>query len=211
MWLKEAWGIKLIHSTPLNPTENGLVERSMQGINKITAIAKLGQQNWKEPLVDYVAAYNSWPHHVTKTSPAELMFGRAIRCFLPDLRTDSKLKIDGELRDRDQLAKFNRNMRADTSRHARELQIKVGDMVLVSQQKRDKADSTYKNVLHKVVQITGAGRATIMDMSTNRIYDRNVKLLKKFVERKVEEAGENADAGFTKEENRNNKQTPLCN
>lgn len=50
VWLKEAWGIKLIHSTPLNPTENGLVERSMQGINKITAIAKLGKQNWKDAL-----------------------------------------------------------------------------------------------------------------------------------------------------------------
>lgn len=89
VWLKEVWGIKLIRSTPLNPTENGLVERSMVGINKITAIAKLGKQNWKDALADYVAAYNSWPHHVTKIPPAELMFGRAVRSLLPNLRTDS--------------------------------------------------------------------------------------------------------------------------
>jgi hypothetical protein len=54
-WLQNVWGVKLIHSTPLNPTENGLVERSMQGINKISAIAKLGKRNWKEALADYVA------------------------------------------------------------------------------------------------------------------------------------------------------------
>nr|XP_029718291.1 uncharacterized protein LOC115261060 [Aedes albopictus] len=64
-WLKNIWGVRLIHSTPLNPTENGLVERSMQGINKITAIAKLGKLNWKEAISDYVAAYNSWPHHIS--------------------------------------------------------------------------------------------------------------------------------------------------
>ena len=43
--LKGVWGVKLIHSTPLNPTENGLMKRSMQGINKIAAIAKLGKLN----------------------------------------------------------------------------------------------------------------------------------------------------------------------
>lgn len=75
-WLNDTWGVKLIHSTPLNPTENGLVERNMQGINKITAIAKLSRLNWRDALADYVTAYNSWPHHVTKIPPAELMFGK---------------------------------------------------------------------------------------------------------------------------------------
>lgn len=180
-WLKEAWGIKLINSTPLNPTENGLVERSMQGINKITAIAKLGRLNWKDALADYVAAYNSWPHNVTKVPPAELMFGRTVRSLLPNLRTDYKNTDDGELRDRDQTAKFIRNTREDTRRHALEPQIRVGDNVLVLQTKRDKADTPYKNTIHKVVQVTG-GRATIMDMTTKKSYDRSVKFLKKFVE-----------------------------
>lgn len=41
LWLKERWGIKLINTTPLNPTENGLVERSMQGLNKVASIVKV--------------------------------------------------------------------------------------------------------------------------------------------------------------------------
>nr|XP_029733878.1 uncharacterized protein LOC115269364 [Aedes albopictus] len=56
-------------------------------------------------------------------------------------------------------------------------------MVLVSHPKRDKADTVYKNALHEVVQITGEGRATLKDMTSSRSFDRNVKHLKRFVER----------------------------
>lgn len=184
-WLQRVWGIKLIHSTPLNPTENGLVERCMQGINKITSIAKLGRKNWKEALADYVAAYNTWPHHVTKIPPAELMFGRTVRGLLPDIRTDYQQILDEELRDRDQASKFNRNLREDSRRRATELDIMVGDTVLVSQAKRDKTDSQYKNAFHEVIGIEGAGRATVKDLTTQKVFDRNVKFLKKFVERKT--------------------------
>ncbi|XP_055604152.1 uncharacterized protein K02A2.6-like [Uranotaenia lowii] len=182
-WLQQHWGIKLIHSTPLNPTENGLVERSMQGITKISSIAKLEKRNWKEVLAEYVAAYNSWPHHVTKVPPAELMFGRVVRGVLPNTKTDFKQGNDDELRERDQLAKFQRNSREDRRRRAQELHIAPGDTVLVAQQKRDKTDTVYKNAFHEVKEITGAGRVTVTDMVSNKTFDRNVKALKKFVER----------------------------
>lgn len=182
-WLQSAWGVKLIHSTPLNPTENGLVERSMQGINKISAIAKLGKKSWKEALAEYVAAYNTWPHHVTKVPPAELMFGRVVRGLLPDVRTERRQVMDEELRDRDRTAKFDRNSREDIRRKASGLEFAVGDTVLVAQTKRDKTDTHYKNALHKVVAITGAGRVTVTDLATGRSFDRSSKCLKKFVRR----------------------------
>ncbi|XP_062557008.1 uncharacterized protein LOC134221851 [Armigeres subalbatus] len=163
-----------------------MVERSMQGINKITAIVSLRRDNWKEALADYVAAYNSWPHHVTKIPPAELMFGRPIRGLLPDIRTDQQLMDDSELRERDQAAKFNRNIREDIRRGAGSSEISIGDKVLVSRQKRDKADSVYKNALHEVVKITGEGRATITDLTSSKTFDRNVKHLKRFRERSQE-------------------------
>lgn len=179
-WLRDVWGIKLIRTTPLNPTENGLVERSMQGINKVATIARLKKQNWKDSLADYVAAYNSWPHNVTKVPPAELMFGRAVRSLLPNVKVDAVQSLDGELRDRDRVAKFDRNAREDKKRGAHLNEIQVGDMVLVMQQKKDKADTIYKNVIHKVIKISGAGRATVKDMTTDKEYDRNIKMLKKF-------------------------------
>lgn len=185
-WLRDTWGVKLIHSTPLNPTENGLVERAMQGINKVATIAKLGKKSWAQALEDYVAAYNTWPHHVTKVPPAELMFGRVIRSVLPNSKTDEKQFDDDDLRERDRVAKFNRNTLQDERRHAKESEIAVGDKVLVRQAKKDKADAPFKNAFQEVVEIKGAGRTTIKDTLTGKIYDRNVKVLKKFVEREKE-------------------------
>ncbi|XP_058125134.1 uncharacterized protein K02A2.6-like [Anopheles ziemanni] len=188
-WLQLVWGVKLMHTTPLNPTENGLVERSMQGINKAVTVARLTKQNWKDALADYVAAYNSWPHHVTKVPPAQLMFGRAVRNLLPSINVDSARPQDEELRDRDKVAKFDRNAREDRKRRARASDIKVGDMVLMMQQRRDKTDTVYKNILYKVKELHG-GRATIVDMTSNKEYERNVKMLKRYVRRFDEDQGQ---------------------
>lgn len=147
------WGVKLTHITPLNPTDNGQVERNMQGINKIVSVAKLTKNSYKEALADYVFAYNSWPHSVTKTPPAELMFGRPVRTLLPNLKLDIPANNDEELRDRDKMAKFARNAREDERRNAGESDIKIGDSVLMMQVKRDKTDTTYKNVRYRVINI----------------------------------------------------------
>lgn len=175
--------MKLTHITPLNPTENGQVERCMQGINKIASIAKLTKSSFNEALSEYVAAYNSWPHSVTKIPPGELMFGRPVRTLLPNLKLDTPCNNDEGLRERDVVAKFSRNAREDIRRNAGESDIRVGDLVLMMQVKRDKADTTYKNALHRVIKIEGNGRVSLMDMDSHRMYERNIKHLKKYIER----------------------------
>lgn len=189
-WLLREWGVKITHTTPLNPTENGLVERNMQGINKIAAITKLNRASFNEALAEYTSSYNSWPHTVTKIPPAELMFGRPVRTLLPDPKLRFPVNIDGELRDRDTLAKFIRNKAEDDRRNAGPTDIKIGDTVLMMVPKREKADPTYKNALHRVVNIVGEGRTTVMDLESGRCYDRNVKHLKKFVERDTAEGSD---------------------
>lgn len=111
------------------------------------------------------------------------MFGRVVRGLLPDVRTERRQVMDEELRDRDRTAKFDRNSREDIRRKASGLEFAVGDTVLVAQTKRDKTDTHYKNALHKVVAITGAGRVTVTDLATGRSFDRSAKCLKKFVRR----------------------------
>lgn len=180
-WLEAELGIKLVHSTPLNPTENGLVERQMQGINKVAAIARLEKRGWKEVLAEYVTAYNSWPHSITRIPPAELMFGRAIRGALPDPRLDKKQNVDDELRERDHEAKSRRNVAEDQKRGAVvKTVIEKGDRVLMKQQKADKVDTIYKNAFFEVQGVDGNGRVELKELTTGRTFWRNVKHLKKF-------------------------------
>ena len=146
-----------------------MVERSMQGINKIASISRSSCL--------YTFVYNSWPHSVTKILSAELMFGRPRRTLLPNLKLGMKFNDDDELRDRDKLAKFMRNSKEDEPRQAQELEINVGDTVLMMQVKCDKTDTTYKDVYFKITKIEGNGRVTIIDPSSDRIYERNVKQL----------------------------------
>lgn len=208
-WLWKEWGVKITHTTPLNPTENGLVERSMQGINKIAAITKLNKGSFQESLAEYVAAYNSWPHSVTKIPPAELMFGRPVRTLLPNRKLSYPVNDDEELRDLDTLAKFSRNRSEDIRRNAESTDIKIGDTVLVMQQRRDKADTTYRNVLHRVVNISGEGRVTILDLESGRCYDRNIKHLKKFVSRSRNGDNEMEDNDSTQSQRVDGKGTGL--
>lgn len=58
MWCKEK-GIELIHSTPLSPRQNGMVERAMQGIKRALTAGKIEGRNLNHALKEYVDAYNS--------------------------------------------------------------------------------------------------------------------------------------------------------
>lgn len=186
-WLKEKWGVTLINTTPLNPTENGLVERSMQGINKVASIVKTAGGNLRNALAEYAASYNSWPHAITKVPPAQLMFGRVVRTLLPRYETEKKQLMDDSFRDLVQEAKFKRNDRENAKRGAKESELLVGDRVLVRQEKVHKTDPNYKNVFNKIIEMDGRGRVTLQEEESKKIFKRNVKQLKKFKTRDEEE------------------------
>lgn len=177
-WI-QSYGMKYVNTTPLNPTENGLVERKMAGINKVAAIARLEKRSFEEILSDYVMAYNTWPHHSTKIPPAELMFGRAVRSFLPNMKAESRQRNDDKFRQQDMELKMRRNQVEDKKRHAGERNIEVGDKVLVKQQKHDKADTIYKNRFYQVLGILG-GRVTLKDIENGKVFERSIKHVKKY-------------------------------
>ena len=117
------------------------------------------------------------------------MFGRAVRGVLPNLKVDSSQKMDEELRDRDKIAKFERNAKEDIKRNAKHTSIREGDKVLVMQQKKDKADTVYKNMFFRVTRLAAPGRATVKDLENGKEYERSVKHLKKYIERKENQKG----------------------
>lgn len=194
----ESYGIKYDNTTPLNPTENGLVERKMAGINKVAAIARLEKKSFDEALSEYVMAYNTWPHHSTKIPPAELMFGRAVRSFLPNMKTERRQRDDAEFRKRDMEIKMQRNQLEDKKRHAGERNIEIGDKVLVRQHKCDKADTIYKNRFYEVTDIVG-GRITMRDLDNGKLLERSVKHVKKYFDPTETNLSERADCSQTSE------------
>lgn len=76
-------GIKTIHSTPLFPQQNGLVERYMKVVNKAMATAISEGTPYLDELKAAVKAHNSAAHAVTRVSPEEMMNGRKIHRGLP--------------------------------------------------------------------------------------------------------------------------------
>lgn len=181
-WI-ESYGIKYSNTTPLNPSENGLVERGMAGINKVATIARLEKRSFDESLLEYVTAYNSWPHHSTKIPPSQLMFGRAVRSFLPNSKTEFRQREDDDFRKQDMELKMRRNQHENMKRHAGVKDIRVGDTVLVKNQKGDKADTTYTNCFFEVIDISG-GRVTVKDKATDKTFQRSIKHLKKYMDPK---------------------------
>lgn len=77
--------IKLIHSTPYWPQQNGEVERQNRSLLKRLTISQNLNRNWQEDLQNYLMLCRSTRHSTTLKSPAELMFNRNIRDKLPTI------------------------------------------------------------------------------------------------------------------------------
>lgn len=155
-------GIKMVHSTPWNPTENGMVERQNQGIKKALRCAEIEKIGWEEALRTYTSAFNSWVHDTTLTAPAELFFGRPLQGWLPNLRKEQEGKEDGEIRDNDRLKKFIRKTYQDRKRRARDSDIEVGDTVLIWNTRLRNGKGGFESKNYKVVKRDG-GRLTVRD------------------------------------------------
>lgn len=65
----EGVGIKLYHSIPLHPRQNGQTERSMPGLTRAIITGDQDGIGWRKSISQYVAAYNSRPHKVTNKNP----------------------------------------------------------------------------------------------------------------------------------------------
>lgn len=179
-------GIILRNTTELNPTENGMVERKMQGINKISAIARLEKRSWGDALEEFVANYNSWPHAITGIAPADLMFGRKVRHNLPDSSQELADEADEQLRDADQVVKSRRNELEDKKRRAlSDHEFAIGDLVLIRQEKKDKCDTIFKNSEYEIIGVKKCGEASLKEVASGKILRRNVKHIKLFKKREL--------------------------
>ena len=137
-------GIKAEWSTPKWPQGNATVERFMQTLGKALKTAKLDGRPWRQELQRFLLHYRTTPHSTTGVPPAELLFNRTVRGKLPVLKK-RVVRRHSEARKMDEKRQSYNKQYADEKRHAKESSIKVGDCVLIRQERRNKLTSNYNS------------------------------------------------------------------
>lgn len=149
--------IKLLHSSPLSPRQNGLVERAMQGIKRALTAAKMENRNMTEALNEYVHAYNRWPHTVTLLPPSDMMFARAVRGNFPSSdQAEIITATQDEIFERDRISKFKSKLYQDRIMNAKLSTININDLVYILKKGETKLSPRFGDKRLKVIAKNGS-------------------------------------------------------
>lgn len=186
------FGIRLLHTTPYCPQQNGEVERQNRDILKRLKISQLQKTDWADDLLNYLTMYNSTPHSITGKSPSELFFNRQFRDKIPSTTDVENAIFDSEARDRDKLLKNNAKLKEDRKRKAKLNDIEIGQKVYVKNLTKDnKLTPNFNPTPHTVVSTNG-NEINVSNDVTGQQLRRNVIHLKK-VEGKWKVCGEKGE------------------
>ena len=124
----------------------------MKTIGKAIRCANVEKRSWKQEMYGFLRNYRATPHRTTGISPAELMFGRKLNTKLPKLNEKT---IDTNVMKSDKINKEKMKSYADRKNNAKPSQLKVGDTVLVKQEKKDKLTTPFNPKPMKIVETKG--------------------------------------------------------
>ena len=158
---------------PVWHKDNDIIERFMKNLGKVVQSAHIQKKSYKQELHEFLRSYRSTPHTTTGVAPADLMFGRPVKCKLPqcDRSVDDIL-----LRAKDKQGKEKMKMYGDRHTNKKQCDISVGDSVLVKQNKTHKAMSPFNPSPYVVTNIKGT---RITAKRNNHFITRNVSHFKK--------------------------------
>ncbi|CAB4037087.1 Transposon Tf2-6 poly, partial [Paramuricea clavata] len=147
LYLREH-GITHRRVTPYWPQANSEVERFNRTLEKAIRAANTEGKDWKSELNTFLLNYRATAHCTTGKSPAVLLFGREIRTKLPSLNTSrspasTSPVVDPAILERDRCQKAKMKKYADKKRRAAPSNIKRGDKVLLTQERKNKLSTKY--------------------------------------------------------------------
>ena len=142
--------------TPGWAEANGDVERFMQTVKKSARVANIEGKAFKREVQRTVGNYRATPHPVTRESPDKLMFLREIRRKLPERVVPQEEQRHDPIRERDEQKKKQMKAYADGRRHAQQRSIKIGDRVLLKQNRGDTLTPAYDPRPYAVVGVKGS-------------------------------------------------------
>lgn len=153
-------GIKLVHSTPLWPRQNGMVERFMLNLTRVITIAKRNNEEYKTAVSLLIYNYNRRPHSTTGEIPMKVMLGREIFDQLPITRTAlQEGPSDDEDLDKmricDATNKLKGKTYSDHRNNAKESTVKLGDRVVVKNYSKSKLTTNFNPREFEVITKNG--------------------------------------------------------
>jgi len=127
------FGVKQHFTTPHHHMGNGLAERAIQTIEKMTRTTIVNQDNWSEALPQLIYAYNTRKHCTTGVTPYSLMFNREARNNLDREFDLERVVIDAE--SNNLIARRNRDKQMDRmkeyyDRRANQATFQPGELVV---------------------------------------------------------------------------------
>ena len=125
----------------------------MRTLNKNLRAAHLENKNWQQELFHFLRNYRATSHSTTGVSPAELLFGRKLVIKLPELITTAPSRPS--IADTDIKQKVKMKAYADTKSKVHPHSLKVGDTVLVREQRKHKLSSPYNKIPYTITNING--------------------------------------------------------
>lgn len=114
-----------------NPASNGQAESYVKIIKRAIKSILLSGHNIRDiniKLQEFLLNYRNSIHSTTNRSPAEVLFGHKLRCRLDLLKPNASLPLDIAL---DKCVKSKQCLQSDHYRGNRQVDFKIGDVVLV--------------------------------------------------------------------------------
>jgi hypothetical protein len=141
-WRRHArrMGFKSVTCTPEHPQSNGLAEKFMATVVKVTHAARAEYKDPRKELQKYLMVYRATPHSTTGKSPSEMLQNRRLRLKLPGTPKKPETPTK-EARRQEEAKRNNENEKdkqkeyVDRRRRAKEKEVQVGDEVLIKQKK----------------------------------------------------------------------------
>ena len=172
----EALGITLKFSTPLWPQGNAEAERFMQPLAKALKTAKIVQRPWQQELHRFLLQYRQTPHCSTGVPPAELLFNRTVQGQFPTLVKRTVLNRHKESRQNEKRRQKCNERYTNNKSGVKKSEVKVGDNVLVRQERKNKLTSHF-NPTPYVVTKREKSRVTARN-ADGHVITRNVSHFK---------------------------------
>lgn len=174
------FGCKHQKITPRWPRANGKCENFMKNLGKVLKTAHVDKVPWRARLLEFLRTYRSTPHSSTKVAPADLIFSFSRTARLPELnirRADPKIFNEAKSNFNESQAK-NKQYN-DAYLKTKNVSLNVGDTVLVSQDKKNKATTPFEPHKYQIIKKNGT-MLTARRNSDGRTTTRNVSFFKKW-------------------------------